>query len=141
MLENGTVADSAVQQCLGRIQLAPGARHIERRADPALQPLHRDPDRLLVIGDRCAIDRQLPVEPAQRDIVVRQFGLQAQPSGCQRRGARLGEALLNTRAVANLASEIGLPDAPARNLVTGLQGARCCSGCGTAGAGTPGWRR
>ena len=120
MLHNGTVADSAVQQRLCRIQLAPGARHIERRADPALQPLHGDADRLLVIRDRCAVDRQLPVEPAQRDVVVRQFGLQAQAAGCQRRGARLGEALLGARAVADLAPEIGLPRRPRQNLVAGL---------------------
>jgi hypothetical protein len=64
MLENGTVADSAVQQRLGRGQLAPGPGHVERRGDAALQPLHCDPDRLLIVRDRCAIDRQLPVEPA-----------------------------------------------------------------------------
>ena len=73
-----------------------------------------------IIGDRRAIDRQLPVEPAQRDVVVRQFGLQAQAGGCQRRGARLGEALLGARAVADLAPEIGLPRRPRQNLVAGL---------------------
>ena len=120
MLQNGTAGDSAVQQCLRRGHLAPGAGHVERRADLALQPLHRDADRLFIIGDRRAIDRQLPVEPAQRDVVVRQFGLQAQAAGCQRRGARLGEALLGARAVADLAPEIGLPRRPRQNLVAGL---------------------
>ena len=47
MLENGTVGESAAQQCLRRGHLAPGAGHVERRADVALQPLQRDLDRLL----------------------------------------------------------------------------------------------
>ena len=46
MLDNGTAGDSAAQQCLRRGHLAPGAGHVERRADAALQPLHRDLDRL-----------------------------------------------------------------------------------------------
>ena len=85
------------------------AGDVERRRDLADELGVDEVQRLLVEIDRLLIDRILRVEAAQREIVRRDFRLQAEAREPIVGGALFGAVDLNARRIAERRPEIGLP--------------------------------
>ena len=109
MLKDGAIRLILGLQSLSRRELVLRACQVEAGGDVALQAHPGDCHSLPVIGDRLVVDRVLRIQPAQREIVTRQFRLQAEPGRGNFRSCALREVLLSLCPVADLIPQVWFP--------------------------------
>ncbi len=93
---------------LGRTQLRLRSIDVDRRGDIRREPILSELQGRAIDGDRIGKQLGLVVEPAQIDVVARQFRVQLEPGVSQRIGAGLGVGVRRVDEVAHPPPDVDL---------------------------------